>query len=1227
MSFQQALTPGVPRPEFGEGGSPAGMTSSEAKRRPNAELLKKKARRALKHAAAFLSLGLLLELAATFWTLAQAVASGVFDEADCGVRALALYHNERLPQNCQELDSSVVWFDEARTFNTFTACDGVEDPKIEQLCDCSRFDKVSSGCAWAPASSTRPDIEGLCVAVPVIQLSSDLQELYGTTYDWLLDSSELEFQKDCRPLTPAGFGDITIALVAVSLIIGLVEAYVGYKRWRNPLQGARLVVAASVVEGLGVLSIWGLLVFAPQGIVRSQADEAQVSENQYRFLQTMIGLVAVVTVAGTLAEFVFHRSAKAHDRLPYLGVFGNALVWLGSAITEVLVTAYLVWRLQFWKNQEAAEEEEENWPVLVAAVIGLVVLEIVALLSVWVARFFFARATTVLFKDMQIMEKLNVDVLDFLDCAALNDDPGPVGGGSSSMTRWARGDEAECPGRASRCHSRQEVSSATRRPSGQQPKCCTTGMIKTRSPRKPAANRFFFADGYTDGDPDGQAFSPVLREAEAAYHAAAASPVATDSAKARAQTTVAITEAMAALLSMARSAINSVHPPNLNEEVKHQHRQKGTVGISTQPVRRASSISSSKSLGHGHHQRSATTARIAALAARSRFSSDVESHIDEGHSGDLDEPEARESDDDSGSLGDKQTGIAAAAPGFSSINSGYSSEQGRRDGNPALEALAESIWRSSDWTVTTSINTPSAEKNTATSATTITVTATSARSALLEHASVAASYYSGRAVRLPVPALPGSPRSTPSSRTTADAGDDCNGEEKLDLLSDFSDSDQSKITNMASVAAGSLASGVGGVAPLGNLGCEVSYATSSSVSSESYPQEEGEDEGVVSMGSSGSDATPATAGGGDGEDDDFESLWSISSSPHRRWETSATASSHPGGAEVRSRNQDPMDFNCSSVVEALVSGARSMDRLVRFRRGWSHLDHDDEAEIYQNGSPGVGSVEQDVCSAHSVDTPQTPIAKTYVSTHLSYLRLSPDGTTVIVHRPEDGVKLYDFALGDILKVKEDVSAETVTLIRSDMKLVISFEGQPMALRKFSSMLLLPLPPQPPANAVPMDGKREHGEGVASRAVVEDGSKEKQKEEYDEGPIGHPERLSPAPRSPSSSNFAASGQSQSRVPPTTTLSPDRTTAANNSGQEALPPVNRDSGGGRATARRRATGDGDDGGGVGPPAAALFDSGAGGGTFLSASSHEFGGFSSLVVVEAAADKAQAWWKGWW
>lgn len=89
----------------------------------------------------------------------------------------------------------------------------MEDPQIEQLNDCSKYDKVGHGCAWTQASSTHDVIEGFCVAVPVLQLDPGLQGLYDTTYYWRLDISELEFQDECRSLTLRCFGGMTIALL------------------------------------------------------------------------------------------------------------------------------------------------------------------------------------------------------------------------------------------------------------------------------------------------------------------------------------------------------------------------------------------------------------------------------------------------------------------------------------------------------------------------------------------------------------------------------------------------------------------------------------------------------------------------------------------------------------------------------------------------------------------------------------------------------------------------------------------------------------------------------------------------------------------------------------------------------------------------------------------------------------------------------------------------------
>lgn len=383
----------------------------------------------MRHAIAFLSLGLLLELGATVWTMLQAMSTGVFEAPDCGVRTLALYHNERLSQNCERLtDSSEIWFDESVTFNTFTPCSGaIDDPPIEaQACDCGLFDRVAAGCLWTSATSTREEIAGLCLAVPVKVATAEDKEEWGTTFDLVLDSPELEFQKDCSSLSPEGFGDIVIALVVVSLTLELLEAYVGYRRWKDPLSVRGLVVLAAVAEGVGILSIWFLLSFSESGL-----KEDEVHSTQYRIITLFMVGVFGATFLGTLAEVAYYCSGAARERFPYLGAAGNALLWLGSALIEVVVTAYLVWRLEYRvifpiseadlladagvsqaeiddKNERAMEQ---TWPVLMAAAVGLVVLEALALLVMWIARALSARAKTTLLKSKEasVREQNGVD--------------------------------------------------------------------------------------------------------------------------------------------------------------------------------------------------------------------------------------------------------------------------------------------------------------------------------------------------------------------------------------------------------------------------------------------------------------------------------------------------------------------------------------------------------------------------------------------------------------------------------------------------------------------------------------------------------------------------------------------------------------------------------------------------------------------------------------------------
>lgn len=98
-------------------------------------------------------------------------------------------------------------------------------------------------------------------------------------------------------------------------------------------------------------------------------------------------------------------------------------------------------------------------------------------------------------------------------------------------------------------------------------------------------------------------------------------------------------------------------------------------------------------------------------------------------------------------------------------------------------------------------------------------------------------------------------------------------------------------------------------------------------------------------------------------------------------------------------------------------------------------------------------------------------------------------------------------------MKEDVSAETVTLIRDDMKLRISFEGQPTALRTFSTLLVKPLPTPPPPPSASSHAARVYSSGKserdkAGRTVGDDdgdGGDLKEEDDDEEGPIGHPVR--------------------------------------------------------------------------------------------------------------------------
>ncbi|CAN0407817.1 unnamed protein product, partial [Ectocarpus fasciculatus] len=91
-------------------------------------------------------------------------------------------------------------------------------------------------------------------------------------------------------------------------------------------------------------------------------------------------------------------------------------------------------------------------------------------------------------------------------------------------------------------------------------------------------------------------------------------------------------------------------------------------------------------------------------------------------------------------------------------------------------------------------------------------------------------------------------------------------------------------------------------------------------------------------------------------------------------------------------------------------------------------------------------------SAPEASQPSPAVPKTFVSTRLRHLRLSPDGTTLVVKSEQGGVD-HELALDELLEVHETPSEESVTLMGTDIEIRIAFKGQAKALKQFRNMLV------------------------------------------------------------------------------------------------------------------------------------------------------------------------------
>lgn len=197
-----------------------------------------------------------------------------------------------------------------------------------------------------------------------------------------------------------GTAGVAVAALAVALSGQAAEAAAGIACLKNPPRsgggggGTALLVGAAAFEALGVVAVAAALLLSLPSLAAAAADSPEAC--------LVWGAVASA-VAGVLMEAIpaVARSdrdpATAGRELPYLGASGHALLWLGVAALEVLVALFLVREAGGRAATAAAGQRKTLAGVLKdGEMVGLVAVEAVALLTMWIARGLWTRARLLL---------------------------------------------------------------------------------------------------------------------------------------------------------------------------------------------------------------------------------------------------------------------------------------------------------------------------------------------------------------------------------------------------------------------------------------------------------------------------------------------------------------------------------------------------------------------------------------------------------------------------------------------------------------------------------------------------------------------------------------------------------------------------------------------------------------------------------------------------------------
>lgn len=343
----------------------------------------KMARGRTRHARLILAVGIFLEACATLWAFQQVVAAGAFDgDVDCsssgGLQRLHL--SPLVVDACDGPLDADYFYNLTDTsdglsypsfWQAFDVCDTLTDVptgehSFEESCTCQSEDfEMSDMCSWVALSSPS---DGYCFAQSVLLSISE----NGGTDIW----ADNYFQR-CWDSNPSGTEELAIAALVVALCVQLLEAFVGFKYWKDTAKGTTPTLAVSVLEALGVIAVASVLLSLPGLYAVSDDTSRRIPGFVWSAWTTV-----TIAVVGALVEIAAGCSDRALARLPYLGAVGNACIWFGAALLEVVVTLYLLYvGAGITGDAELARE---------GAV--LFVLEILGLVAMWVARGLWTRA-------------------------------------------------------------------------------------------------------------------------------------------------------------------------------------------------------------------------------------------------------------------------------------------------------------------------------------------------------------------------------------------------------------------------------------------------------------------------------------------------------------------------------------------------------------------------------------------------------------------------------------------------------------------------------------------------------------------------------------------------------------------------------------------------------------------------------------------------------------------